>query len=313
LTRTNETEDRIALLLNGLSPRRKTRVLDIGASGRGDASYHELLKAGACEVYGFDAVKDEVSALEAGGATGAKYTHSVLGDGSEQTFYTYERSVFSSLYPVCRSIIDYLERFADGTRLASAQKVQTLRLDDLADLPTIDFVQIDTQGAEVQILSHGRNVLANTVAIVSELRFLRLYEGEPMMARVVSELESQGFVFHRILHVKTVPVPFARSQRVRMDLIASQNVDGDAVFLRDLAMPAKIADEALKHLAILASAVFKSHDIALKCIDILVDRGCVSQELSDAYIDVLPKQFLADEPQRRSRVKRVLNLLSRKG
>lgn len=291
------TRDRLDLLRDGLSPARKTRVLDIGASGAGASHYGPMLESGACEVFGFDAAEAEVTALDAHDAEDAAYRHAVLGDGSEQTFYNYNRSVFSSLYPVHRPSIDYLERFADGTQLVSTERVRTQRLDDLTHLPEIEFLQIDTQGAEEQILKNGRKVLSNAVAVISEVRFLRLYDGEPMMPRVCAELQDQGFSLHKFLEPKTVPVPFNGSQRVRMNRIASQFVDGDVVFLRDLSQPSALNDEKLKHLALLAASVFESHDIALKCIDLLVSRGSASPDLPDAYIDLLPPDCLHEPPQ----------------
>jgi len=285
-------QDRIALLLDGVGPARLTRVLDIGASGAGDSTYAHLREAGGCEVFGFDAEKTEAEALTKNAEAGARYDHQILGDGTVQTFHCYTHSVLSSLYPFDRATVDYLDRFSIGASLVTSETVETVQLDKLDGVPEIDFLQIDVQGAEEQVLRHGRKTLQGAVGVVTELRFLRLYEGEPMMARVAAELEEQGFTFHKILSKKQLPVPFRGKQRVRLMQIASQWVDGDGVFMRDLVRADAIPTEKLKHLAILAGSVFMSHDITLKCLDILADRGAISKTLSDAYIDLLPDRFL---------------------
>jgi hypothetical protein len=67
-----------------------------------------------------------------------------------------------------------------------------------------------------------------------------------------------------------------------------QMIDGDAVYLRNLDRLPDCDAEALKHLCIMASAVFESHALVLHVLDLLVARGAVDAGLPAAYVDALP-------------------------
>ena len=58
--------------------------------------------------------------------------------------------------------------------------MKTVALDKIADLPAIDCVKIDIQGGEKIVFENARRVMANAVAVIVEVRWMQLYEGEPM-------------------------------------------------------------------------------------------------------------------------------------
>ena len=69
-------------------------------------------------------------------------------------------------------------------------------------------------------------------------------------------------------------------------------MDGDAFFVRDLTKIVEWDDEKIKRLAILAESVMDSPDLTVFALDTLVARGCVGEDVIDAYIDSLPAQQL---------------------
>ncbi len=87
--------------------------------------------------------------------------------------------------------INFLSQFADSKRFNVGHKIKinTKTIDILAnnnELTNIDFVKIDVQGAELDILKGGVNYLKNNlVGLESEVEFSPMYKNQPLF----SELE----------------------------------------------------------------------------------------------------------------------------
>ena len=58
----------------------------------------------------------------------------------------------------------------------------------------MDFLKIDIQGAERDVLAHARAKLAETVAIQTEISFVPLYKDQPTLGDIDLELRGQGFL-----------------------------------------------------------------------------------------------------------------------
>ena len=71
-----------------------------------------------------------------------------------------------------------------GPSLKNAFPIQTHRLDDIEEISDIDFIKIDTQGAEYQIIEAGQKKITNAVAMHVELSFKPIYHGEKSFAEV---------------------------------------------------------------------------------------------------------------------------------
>ena len=74
---------------------------------------------------------------------------------------------------------------------------------------------------------------------------------------------------------------------------AAWAIDGDVVYLRRLERLPDCDDEQLKHLCVLAAAVFHSHSLVVHVLDLLVARGAVGADLPEAYVAALPAELRA--------------------
>ena len=164
----------------------------------------------------------------------------------------------------------------------------SVALDAIPDLGAMDLLKIDIQGGETLVFQGAETVLAAAVVVIVELRYLRLYEEEPMLGGVDCELRRQGFYLHKFMFNKSKALPNSQSARLNRKKVADQLVDGDGVYVRNIAEPERLSDEQLKHLAILASSVFSSHSLVLSCLDRLVERGVAAADLPARYVDTLP-------------------------
>src|SRR5205823_4562581 len=116
--------------------------------------------------------------------------------------------------------------------VVQTQEVQTIRLDEVQDCPLPDYVKIDVQGAELDVLQGASAALANAVVLETEVEFVPLYKGQPLVGDVQRFLTGHGFVLHKFIDIggrSFRPLfpgnnPFAA---------ISQVLWADAIFVRD--------------------------------------------------------------------------------
>ena len=85
-------------------------------------------------------------------------------------------------------------------------------------------------------------------------------------------LRDLGFDLHKFLFFKSIKRDSSGTSKLPEKRFRSQLVDGDAVFVRGLLDLDQLSDQQLRHLAILADAVFQSYDLAICLLEKLVDR-----------------------------------------
>jgi FkbM family methyltransferase len=132
------------------------------------------------------------------GRSGEPYTLGVLdsADGVEKVFYE------SSAYAPGTGDSLYLERTdAYAADAVIATRHVTRRIDGLVDelkWPLPDFIKLDTQGSELDILRGGPNVLAHARGLQIECNLQRYNEGAPMLSEIVAFAEAAGFRIYDI-------------------------------------------------------------------------------------------------------------------
>ena len=105
---------------------------------------------------------------------------------------------YSNFYSNNKSKFDYL--LGESAFSIKQETMVTQSLDDLAvslDLPQCDFLSLDTQGSELDILQSAVGTLRNCVGLQLEVAFAEVYKGQPLFSDVDKFLRSQGFDFIR--------------------------------------------------------------------------------------------------------------------
>jgi len=260
---------RLDRLVDLVKPDRRTRILDIGANPINGCPYDALLASGHAEVWGFEPQEEAYLELQAKKGENETYLPHAIGDGRPGALHICTSDGFTSLLPPNPAALDYLGRWHKAMTVERKVAVTTRRLDDLDDLPRPDLLKIDVQGAEKMIFENGRDKLSAAVAIITEVAFVPIYQGQPLFHDQAAVLADYGFVLHKFRFLKAKAVHSALMSSIDWRRYQSQVIDGDAVLMRSLLDPATYSDEQLKHLAICADSVFDSPDLALKCLAIL--------------------------------------------
>ena len=86
--------------------------------------------------------------------------------------------------------------------MESIENIQTIRLDDIENVKSPDFLKMDVQGAELEIIKNGTNKLKDCLAIQLEVSYFNLYEKQPSFGEVDVYLRELGFIPHMFLDVK---------------------------------------------------------------------------------------------------------------
>ena len=208
-----------------------------------------------------------------------------VGDGREHTLHICNFGWTSLLEPD-PSALAFFNTFPMLGRVESTASVQTRRLDDIGELPKIDFLKMDIQGSELMVLQHGRKKLSDCVAIQLEISFVTLYKNQPSFGYLDVELRSQGFVPHRFMDIKLWSItPTIRNNDPRLPF--NQVLEADIVYIKDIIHPNNLTDPQIRKLAAIAHFACNSPDLVARCILELQRRNVVAEKSAEAYLQTV--------------------------
>lgn len=204
--------------------------------------------------------------LNRSAAPNVRYYPCALGRTDEvRTLHVTAHPMCSSLYPTDERYIDMFQNLED-MRPARTMEVSTISLDRFAEqyaLGALDFVKLDIQGAELEVLRGGTGVLGDILMMISEVEFVPLYRGQPLYGDVDAFLRSHGFMLHKLLGMAgRLMRPFKLNGTGNYPV---QFLWSDAVFVRDLFALDTLAPEQLLKLAVLLD-LYESRDVALHAL-----------------------------------------------
>jgi FkbM family methyltransferase len=273
-----------------LHPGHLTAVVDIGANPIGaDPPYKRMLDQGLCTVVGFEPQAEALAELQRRKGPRESYFPYLVADGEPHTLHVCAAPGMTSLLKPDARMLSLFQPFTEFGQVVSTATVQTRRLDDVAEIASLDFLKIDVQGAELAVFRGGRDKLAPAVAVQTEVSFVPLYEGQPLFGDIDRELRAQGFIPHAFTAVKRWAIaPLVIDGDPRRSL--NQLLEADVVYVRDFARPEAFSDEQLKQLALVAHHCYGSFDLALRCIFVLEKRGGLAPGGRQRYLESLGRK-----------------------
>lgn len=131
----------------------------------------------------------------------ATVVEALLGseEGAAVTFHVMESgsSVFEEHSPVERRHLVLRQETLDGVA---------------EDLDNADFIKIDVQGYELEVLKGGSQTLSRAEAILIELSLIEINEGAPILDTALSFMKTAGFVPYDIFELHRRPLDHAMNQ-----------------------------------------------------------------------------------------------------
>ena len=76
------------------------------------------------------------------------------------------------------------------------EKINTKKLDSLENIGSIDFLKVDAQGSELNIIRNGEKSLKNCLGMQLEVSYVCLYENQPSFGEIDVYLRGKGYIPH---------------------------------------------------------------------------------------------------------------------
>ena len=179
---------------NSLLDQNNLNIVDIGAAGgihNRWSLFHPLVK----EIL-FEPDKDEYKKLINISDPNSLIINSALaGTKRRIKFYVTQKQECSSCY---MPNTEFLSLF-DGADRFDILQTLSIEVDTLTNqlnknsITEVDFIKIDTQGSELDILEGSLDFLSRAVGIEVEMEFVEVYKGQPLFDEVHSFLIRNGY------------------------------------------------------------------------------------------------------------------------
>lgn len=222
---------------------------------------------------GFEPDEMEYNKLRQQTRDGYRYFPVAVGKSSER------RTLYVTGNPQCSSLLmpnhSFWTKFIDCApqiEVRETREVQTVALDSYlpaVEIDHIDFLKLDTQGTELEILHGAEKFLSTCVlGLKVEVEFSPMYLAQPLFSDVDAYLRRFNFMLFDLLRHRYRRENYPRDLDTRGQLLY-----GDAFYLKDYQYLAEKGkkQEATK-LAVIAS-FHGFHDYALEIIDFLLQGG----------------------------------------
>lgn len=231
------------LVAEGVFENDPLTIVDVGA--RGGIEGHWRVFGNCLKAIAFEPDKSECDRLNALN-DGVTYLPFALSrDGGPRDLHIAGHHASSSFFPNKREFVD---RFTNSemVKVQSVTRVDTVTLAQALEtngIPNIDFIKLDVEGAELEVLEGSGRYISNLLGIVSEVRFTRRLSGCPTFADLEKFCEANGFELHDLdvyRHSrKALPYPLLYDFRdqdnrpVDGPTTQGQSLWGDALYFRD--------------------------------------------------------------------------------
>ncbi|HEY5084605.1 MAG TPA: FkbM family methyltransferase, partial [Rhizomicrobium sp.] len=238
-------------------------------------------------VIGFEPQPAALARLEQRKGPHERYLPYALADGTQRILNVCELEGMTSLLVPDPERLALFNLFPIWGSVKERIPVATRKLDDIAEITHLDFLKMDVQGAEREVLAHGRAKLQDTVMVQTEVSFVPLYRDQPSLGDMDLALRGLGFLPHCVSGTKIWPlspmvVGDAPNRGIR------QLLETDMVYVRDFSRAGNMSTEQWKHLALVAHHCYGSYDLALKAIVTLIELGAVPKDANKRYLASLP-------------------------
>lgn len=239
------------------------RIVDAGAAEYRTDPYARLSEQDLCEVIGFEPNQASCDHRNATARPRHRYLPYALGDGTVRRFHECEGGVTSSFYPPNMALISRVTRL-EITKIGE-RDIETRRLDDIAEVGDVDYLKLDVQGAELDIIRNASQTLARTVVVHTEVNFVPVYEDQPLFADVDIALRQAGFWLHALKDMTgALPRPLNPTNPAVAG--ANQLLWADAVYVRNFLQLDALPPEKLLKLALILHEVYQSWGLAAQAL-----------------------------------------------
>ncbi len=244
--------------------------IDVGAMGGISLYWKQLLNH--CHVIAFEPDEREFIKLKSD-AHITYLPYALYHSSQDLRFYISRDQGKSSIYPPNMAL---LKDFPDDQRYETIQEIEFSRekvksLDEAlatAGIKEVDFIKIDTQGSELDILKGAKANLDLLCGVELEVEFAPLYKGQALFRDVDAFMDEKGF---QLMNLRR---SWWKRKKYTGYIGSGQLVFGDALYFRkidSLLNALKQKDQAVRTAKIIKAAtismVYRLPDYAIDLLD----------------------------------------------
>ena len=250
-------------------------ICDIGASPSEETDFiDDLFDNTNSKIVGFEPNNLEFQKLS--NNSRKKYFNFAIGDGKNHELNICTSPSMTSFLVPNYDYLKLFHGFEEWTKILKKENIKTKKLDDL-DIK-IDFLKIDTQGYESEIIKYGNHKIKNSLVIQIETSPIPLYKNEKPFSYVAQQLEGLGFVLHMFNKINSRTF---KPMTIENDIYTGLHhlLQLDCVFIKNFGEIEKMNIEKLKKLILILFYSFKSYDLVdfLICkLDKLTNKNFIS-------------------------------------
>jgi hypothetical protein len=167
----------------------------------------------------------------------------------------------SSLFPTNRAFVSQFQNLAEVCKTKKTWEVQTRRLDDIEEIEGCDFLKVDVQGGDYDVVANGLRVLTGTPFLHIEVEFASVYQNQKLFSDVNSLMESQNFEL-----IDLVKMGWNNYRAMPSALLRSRLLWADAIYMKNIAKISEMDAQALLRAAFIAHVNYRKYDLAAHLI-----------------------------------------------
>lgn len=193
--------------VDSLLRRERVRVVDVGARGGWPRKWQTMRPW--VTLVGFEPEAHEWERLRNSAEADEVYLADALYRSNSEILLHHTRDPHcTSLYRPNQALIQRLRPGDDRLEVVRSETIPVTTLDHAlegAGIQSVDFLKLDTQGSELDILQGGvRTLEEGVIGVEVEVEFLPLYEGQPLFPDVHQFMVSHGFELMDFPHTCSV-------------------------------------------------------------------------------------------------------------
>jgi FkbM family methyltransferase len=279
------------IIVAAFDPELRLKMIDVGAASFEDAHdrFVTLARKFRGELFSFEPNPEQHRLLREKFAD-CGYVHVLpvaIADGRDRELKICRHPGGSSLFEPNLELARRYRSFGEWLEVVGRVPVKTVTLDSLEPLHGADFLKLDIQGAELEALIGGSELLSTILMIECEVNFVQQYVGQPLFSEIELLLRRHGFMFHRFS---------GYGSRLLEDATAggdplqpgSQWLWSDAIFVRDLAHWPSLTNQQLIKIAVYMHELYASDDFAHHVLAIVDGRA--NSALAKSFAALTPTE-----------------------
>ena len=268
--------------------------LDIGAQGGIPSEWVQARSI--IKTIGFEPVHDKYKNLQNKFPSDKWFNTALWNSSGQVNFFITPNSDYSS---ILEPNVDVFEDFGKGK---AVKKFKTTKLDtNYADelIDKCDFMKLDVQGGELEVLKGAENLLKDVKGICTEVSFVELYKNQALFGDVDTFLRKKGFKFISFYGAMIWSTKEARNQKGRIARLLQSN----AIYIKDSNL------ERDNLIALIIEAAYGLPDLSIKRLKYIPNP--LREELHNVLKRLIKNTSATKIPGRHRIAKTMWNILSK--